>query len=91
MKKNNNKNKTLRKIVGGGGGQARYIMGDVQMANSPTRPPTLFLRLFSSSRHFLTENLWGRVCLKTVVYGTFQSSQTCQEDVESFVQMPSQG
>ena len=23
--------------------------------------------------------------------GTFQSSQTCQEDVESFAQMPSQG
>ena len=39
-------------------------------------------------RHFLTEKLWRRVCLKTVAYGTFQSSQTCQEDVESFVQMP---
>ena len=39
-------------------------------------------------RHFLTEKLWRRVCLKTVAYGTFQSSQTCQEDVESFVQTP---
>ena len=73
---------------GGGGGQTRCIMGDVQMANSPTRLPTLFLGLFPSSRHFLTEKLWGQVCLKTVVYGTFQSSQTCQEDVETFVQMP---
>ena len=73
---------------GGTGGQVRCIMGDAQMANSPTRPPTLFSRLFPFSRHFLTEKLLGRVCLKIVAYGTFQKSQTCQEDVESFVQMP---
>ena len=62
-------------------------MGDLQMANSTTRPPTLFPGLFPSSRHFLREKLPGRVSFKAVLYGTYQISQTFQ-DVESFVQMP---
>ena len=70
------------------GGQTKCTIGDVQMANSTTRPPTLFPGLFPSSRHFLREKLSGRVFLKAVLYGTYQISQTCQEDVESFVQMP---
>ena len=72
----------------GGGKQQGVLWKMCKLANSATRLPTLFLGLFPSSRHFLTEKLWGRVCLKTVVYGTFQSSQICQEDVESFLQMP---
>ena len=63
-------------------------MGGMQKANSTTRPPTLFPGLFPSSRHFLTEKLSGRVSLKAVLYGTYQISQTFQEDIECFVQMP---
>ena len=73
------------------GEQTKCIMGNVQMANCRTRPPTLFPGLFPSSRHFLREKLSGRVSLKAVLYGTYQISQTCQEDVESFVQMPRKG
>ena len=70
------------------GGQTKCIMGDVQMANSTTRPPSSFPGLFPSFLQFLREKLSGRVSLKAVLYGSYQISQTLQEDVESFVQMP---
>ena len=50
----NAQEKWKTKVMLNFGGQTKCIMGGVQMANSTTRPPTLFPGLFPSSRHFLT-------------------------------------
>ena len=78
----NAQEKWKTKVMLNFGGQTKCIMGDVQIANSTTRPPTLFPGLFPSFRHFLREKLSGRVSLKAVLYEPYQISQTLQEDVK---------
>ena len=56
----------------GGGKQQGVLWKMCKLANSATRLPTLFLRLFPSSRHFLTEKLWGRVVLKLLYMEPFK-------------------
>ena len=84
----NAQEKWKTKVMLNFGGQTKCIMEHLQMANSTTRPPTSFPGLFPSFRHFLREKLSGRVSLKAVLYESYQISQTLQEDVKSFVQMP---
>ena len=87
----NAQEKWKTKVMLNFGGQTKCIMEHLQMANSTTRPQTSFPGLFPSFRHFLREKLSGRVSLKAVLYESYQISQTLQEDVKSFVQMPWQG